>query len=91
MEIWSLEEFNKFISSKDNYKSIAMTGFNILFWCRLKTGELLALTKEDINFEKKTLRRNKSYQWLKGKDIITTPKTPKSNRVIEIDDNLISI
>ena len=91
MEVWSLEEFNKFISSKDNYKPIAIAGFNVLFWCGLRIGELLALTKEDINFEKKTLRINKSYQRLKGKDIITTPKTPRSNRVIEIDDNLINI
>lgn len=37
------------------------------------------------------MRVNKSYQRLTGKDIITTPKTPKSNRVIEIDDNLVEV
>ena len=44
--------------------------------------ELLALTPADFDFEKRTLRINKSYQRLKGEDVITSPKTPKSNRVI---------
>lgn len=91
MQVWSVEEFNKFIQSKSNYKPMVIVGFNLLFWCGLRIGELLALTKEDIDLEKKTLRVNKSYQRLNKKDIITTPKTPKSNRIIELDDNLIKI
>ena len=51
-------------------------------------GELLALTPADFNFERKTLRINKSYQRLEGKDVITDPKTPKSNRTIVMSDFL---
>ena len=47
-------------------------------------GELLALTTADFDFERSTLRINKSYQRLKGKDVITEPKTAKSNRIIRI-------
>ena len=43
-------------------------------------GELLALTPEDFDFQACTIRINKSYQRLEGKDIITDPKTVKSNR-----------
>ena len=50
--------------------------------------ELLALTPADFNFEKKTLRINKLYQRLEGKDVITDPKTPKSNRTIVMPDFL---
>lgn len=32
----------------------------------------------------RTIATNKSYQRLNGKDIITPPKTPKSNRIIPI-------
>ena len=46
--------------------------------------ELLALTMEDFDFEKNTVRINKSYQRLQGQDVITTPKTPKSNRTIKL-------
>lgn len=46
--------------------------------------ELLALTYEDIDLEKRCITINKSYQRLNGKDMITPPKTPKSNRKITI-------
>ena len=54
----------------------------------LTKAELLALTPNDFDFTKKTLRINKSYQRLEGKDVITDPKTPKSNRVIVMPDFL---
>ena len=50
--------------------------------------ELLALTYNDINLEEKTISINKSYQRLKGKDMIMQPKTPKSIRVITMPDFL---
>ena len=40
--------------------------------------------KEDFDFEKETVRINKSYQRLHGEDVITTPKTKKSNRMIKM-------
>lgn len=49
---------------------------------------MLALTPTDFNFEKKTLRINKSYQRLEGEDVITDPKTTKSNRTIVMPDFL---
>lgn len=60
----------------------------ILYWTGIREGELLALTPADFDFVKKTLRINKSYQRLEGKDVITDPKTPKSNRVIVMPDFL---
>ncbi len=54
----------------------------------MRIGELLALTYNDINLEEKTISINKSYQRLKGKDMITQPKTPKSIRVITMPDFL---
>ena len=46
--------------------------------------ELLALTYNDIDLEKRTISVNKSYQRIEGRDIITPPKTPKSKRIITI-------
>ena len=56
----------------------------MLYWTGMRLGELLALSKEDFCTEKCTVRINKSYQRLQGKDFITTPKTPKSNRTIKL-------
>ena len=50
----------------------------------MRMGELLALTPKDFDFDKHTLTINKSYQRLNGRDVITTPKTKKSNRVIKM-------
>ena len=41
-----------------------------------------------FDFEKKTVTINKSYQRLNGRDVITDPKTPKSNRTITMPDFL---
>ena len=54
----------------------------MLYWCGIREGELLALTPADFDFEKGTVSINKSYHRLNGQDLITTPKTEKSNRVI---------
>ena len=56
--------------------------FQILYWCGIRVGELLVLTPTDFDFDRGILSISKSYQRLKGKDIITTPKTKKSNRKI---------
>ena len=54
------------------------------YWCGIREGELLALTPADFDFEKCTVSITKSYQRLNGQDLITTPKTEKSNRVIKM-------
>ena len=51
--------------------------FEFLYWTGIRSGELLALTVEDFDFTKSTLRINKSYQRIECQDIITDPKTPK--------------
>ena len=56
----------------------------MLYWCGIREGELLALTPSDFDFEAGTVSISKSYQRLKGEDVITTPKTKKSNRVIKM-------
>jgi len=65
-----------------------MNAFQILYWCGLRVGELLALTPQDIDFDNKVIRVTKSYQRLEGKDVITDPKTPKSKRNVSMPDFL---
>src|SRR5699024_12240955 len=65
-------------------KPLSFYAFETLYWCGIREGELLALTSEDFDFEKGTVTINKSYQRIKGRDVVTEPKTPKSNRVIQM-------
>ena len=69
-------------------KPQAFTAFEVLFWTGIREGELLALTPGDFDFRKGLLHITKSYQRIRGEDVITPPKTPKSNRVIAMPDGL---
>ena len=81
MLFWTKEEYKKF-SYEMMDKPVSFYAFEMLYWCGIREGELLALTPADFDFEKRTVSINKSYQRLNGEDLITTPKTEKSNRVI---------
>lgn len=90
MAIWSVEEFEKFVVLLQ-HKFPSYVGFHILFWTGIRIGELLALTLRDVDFNKKTITINKSYQRINGEDIVTTPKTTNSNRTITVPDNVIKL
>ena len=81
MQFWTKEEYLKFPGAMMD-KPLSYYAFEMLYWCGLREGELLALTPSDFDFEKRTVSITKSYQRLNGQDLITTPKTEKSNRVI---------
>ena len=80
---WTIEEFNTFITYFEN-KPMLKTGFTLLFYSGMRIGELLALTYADFNFADNTVRINKSYTKIHGKELITTPKTSKSIRTITL-------
>lgn len=83
MEFWTKEEYLKFSESMMD-KPLSYYAFELLYWCGVREGELLALSPSDFNFEKRTLRINKSYQRLEGEDVISTPKTKNSNRIVKM-------
>ena len=88
MLFWTKEDYLKFaevMMDKPQY----YYAFEMLYWCGIREGELLALTPADFDFEKSTVSINKSYQRLNGRDVITTPKTEKSNRIIKMPKFLV--
>lgn len=85
MRFWTKEEYLTFVQAiADKHESYV--GFEILYWCGLRLGECLALTPSDFDFEKLEVHITKSYQKIHGMDIITTPKTKNSIRVISMPD-----
>lgn len=87
MLFWTKEEYLKFSKAIMDKEEI-YHAFQILYWCGLRLGELLALTKEDFDLNRSTIRINKSYQRISRHDVITDPKTLKSNRVVQMPDFL---
>ena len=83
MLFWTKEEYLKFADAMMD-KPMSFYAFEMLYWCGIREGELLALTPDDFDFRNRTVTINKSYQRIKGQDVITTPKTKKSNRTIQM-------
>lgn len=81
MKFWTQDEYSQFIETMMD-KPVSYYGFQMLYWCGLRIGELLALTPNDFDFRKGTVSITKNYQRIKGKDMITDPKTEKSIRTI---------
>ena len=81
MLFWTQDEYMKFADAMMD-KPQSFYAFEMLYYCGIRLGELLALTPSAFNFVKKTVSITQSYQRLEREDIITDPKTPKSNRVI---------
>ena len=83
---WTDEEFEQFIKYVDDplYYKI----FNFLYFTGLRQGEMIALTWEDINLEKKEIyiHNNFTNKLGIGTYNIVDPKTRNSIRHIDLDD-----
>ena len=92
MDFWTVEEFNAFIDVlKLPKKQNVYVMVTILFWTGMRIGELLALTLDDIDVTNNTIDINKTYIFQKGQEIIQSPKTENSNRVIDIPKALTDL
>lgn len=87
-------EFQAFLEVfKDDV--VYRTLFMVLFYQGLRIGEALALNWNDIDFDKGTMRINKTYtgkinrSYQTGSLYITKPKTKKSIRNIPIEENTL--
>ncbi|MDE8700353.1 tyrosine-type recombinase/integrase [[Ruminococcus] lactaris] len=87
LNFWTLEEYKKFIQTMEPGTRYYLI-FEILFWTGCRVGEMLALTRKDINFEKNQISINKTYYRTNKQDMITEPKTKQSIRTIEIPEFL---
>lgn len=63
--------------------------YEVLYWCGLRIGELLALTLSDIDFEGGLISVTKTYNHLSGREIISTPQTPSSVRKVSMPAFLV--
>ena len=64
MLFWTKDEYQQFADAMMD-KPISFYAFEMLYWCGIRVGELLALTPKDFDFTKCTVSVNKSYQRLK--------------------------
>ena len=73
MLFWTKAEYLKFADAMMD-KPLSYYAFEMLYWCGIREGELLALTPGDFDFEKQTVSISKSYQRIKGQDVSHRPQ-----------------
>lgn len=88
VKFWTLEEYEKFSYKAMNYPRYYYA-YEILYWCGLRVGELLALTPRDIDLEEGSINITKTYHFMNGEDMVTTPKTPSSFRKVSMPAFLV--
>ena len=85
---WTLEEYKAFDNEllKGKYNPQCHYIFLLMFFCGLRTSETLALLTSDFDFTRKTVSITKNYLRRNGEDIVSTPKTESSNRILGMPD-----
>ena len=91
VKFYNKEQFHQILTSLSKLEGLRYATFSTYIKLMLYTGtrpaEALVLTWEDVDFNKKTLRINKT---LSNRKEILAPKNGTS-RVIDLDDNTLSI
>ena len=85
IDFWTKDEYDQFIQYSEVGSQYYVL-FETLFWTGMRIGELLALTKSDIDTEKGCIHITKTYCRKKRQDIITEPKTRESVRDVDIPE-----
>ena len=87
MKFWVLDEYLQF-SEAMMEEPFFYYCFEVLYWCGLREGELLALTYDDFDFVNKTISITKTYQIVNKEEVIGPTKTPKlTNRDVVVVGN----
>ena len=77
VDFWTKEEYLKFSEAMMD-KPRSYYAFEMLYWCGIRSGELLALTPADFNFENQTVTISKTFHRSKGRNISQARKQKRA-------------
>ena len=83
MRFWTKAEYLTFAKQIED-DSIAHCAFEILYWCGLRLGELLALTGDDIDFNRGVIMVRRGISKVGNRYEMSSPKTSTSRRVVQM-------
>ena len=90
LDFWTREEFDRFVDTFDKTDPY-YAAFMTLYYTGMRIGELQALTIADVDLKEGIIHISKTYSVIDGKEVITAPKTEKSNRDVLIPHFLCEI
>lgn len=87
IKFWTKDEYLSF-SEAITDDPLVFIAFELLYWTGIRLGELLALRPMDFDFVRCLMHIRHSFRKLKGKELLTDPKTEKSIRDISMPEFL---
>lgn len=86
-EIDQIKDLLKRSENFDTYNAV----IHFQLYTGMRIGETLALTWDDIDFEKRTININKTINYVKGEFKIGPPKTDNSYRILGMNNTVYSL
>ena len=89
---YTKEELNKFLTvAKKDSSQVFHTLTHTIAYTGLRIGEALALKWSDINFKDKMISVNHTLVTIDGKQVLQSPKTKASKRIISVDQYTLKL
>jgi len=88
VEFWTPEQYEKFAYHAMEYPQYYYA-YEVLYWCGLRLGEMMALTLNDIDFDAGVINVTKTFYRKNKTDVITSPKTPSAIRKVSMPGFLV--
>lgn len=88
---YTKKELSEFLTLAKSYSDAFHVFYHTIAYTGLRRGEALALKWKEIDLNNKTITVNHTAVLLDGKQVLQSPKTKASKRIIQIDDNTIKI
>lgn len=89
MRVWSPEELATFLASIEGNRNEAL--FRLLAMTGMRRGEVVALRWVDVDLAHRRLTVNQSATVVGGDEVVSTPKTRRSRRVIDLDPDTVTL
>lgn len=83
VDFWTSDEYERFAYCAMQEPKYYYC-YEVLYWCGMREGEMLALTLKDIDFDEGVIHITKTYQRINGREIISSPKTQSSVRKVSM-------
>ncbi|MFS0592533.1 site-specific integrase [Cytobacillus horneckiae] len=89
LDVWSVQNVNDYLkfTKHSRYHPI----FYLAAHTGMRKGEILGLSWEDVDFESRKLKINKTLYKITGEFLLQSPKSYSSIRTIYMDDDLIRV
>ena len=88
---YTKEELTEFLRFAKNFSDVFHVFYHTIAFTGLRKGEALALKWKEIDLENKTITVNHTAVLLDGKQVLQSPKTKTSKRIIQIDNDTAKV